>query len=114
MVGETGIVGYRAPRAFRHAESHEVQPRPNGALIVEERRIDRIGAGITALDIVDAERVQRVRNDQLVLERQVDAVRLRAVAQGGVVQVQTLGHTVSLPVGNVHLPPLPGGGGGFI
>ena len=50
--------------------------------------IGRIGAGITALDIVDAEIVQHLRDQPLVLQREIDAVGLRAVAQRGVEQIE--------------------------
>ena len=52
--------------------------------------VDRIGAGITGLDIVDAELVEHPRDGELVGEREIDAVRLRAVAQRGVEQIKPL------------------------
>ena len=56
----------------------------------EETRVDRIGAGIAGLDIVDAELVEHAGDGELVGEREVDAVRLRAVAQRGVEQIKPL------------------------
>ena len=56
----------------------------------EQTRVDRIGAGIAGLDIVDAEFVEHAGDGELVGEREVDAVRLRAVAQRGVEQIKTL------------------------
>ena len=53
----------------------------------EEGGVGRIGAGPAAFDIVDAERVERQRDRALVLDREVDALRLRAVAQRGVEQI---------------------------
>ena len=52
--------------------------------------IDRIGPGITALDIIDAELVEHARDRQLVREREIDAVGLRAVAQRGVEEIKPL------------------------
>ena len=55
--------------------------------------VGRIGAGIAALDIVDAELVEHVRDRELVGEREIDAVGLRAVAQRGVEQIEAFaGH----------------------
>jgi hypothetical protein len=46
----------------------------------EEFRIERIGAGIAALDIIDAETVEQRRDMPFVGERKIDARHLRAVA----------------------------------
>ena len=59
-------------------------------LLLEEGGVGRVGAGIAALDIVDAELVEHAGDRDLVLEREVDAVRLRAVAQRRVEQVEAL------------------------
>jgi hypothetical protein len=59
----------------------------------EEARVGRIGARIAGFDIVDAELVEHARDRDLVGEREVDAVCLRAVAQRGVEQIEPLaGH----------------------
>ena len=50
----------------------------------EELGVGRIGAGIAALDIVDAEFVEHAGDELLVVQREIDAVGLRAVAQRGV------------------------------
>src|SRR4029079_6921139 len=50
--------------------------------------VGRIGAGIAAFDIVDAEFVEHAGDDLLVMQREVDAVGLRAVAQRGVEQIK--------------------------
>src|SRR5690349_15493892 len=55
----------------------------------EELGVGRIGAGIAALDIVDAEIIQHARDDLLVGEREVDAIGLRAVAQRCVKEIET-------------------------
>ena len=57
-------------------------------LLGEEFGVGRIGAGIAALDIVDAEFVQHLRDHLLVMQREIDAVGLRAVAQRGVEQIE--------------------------
>src|SRR4030088_269249 len=49
----------------------------------------RIGSGIAALDIIDAEFVEHLRDDLLVMQGEIDAVGLRAVAQRGVEQINT-------------------------
>ena len=54
--------------------------------LAEELGVGDVGAGIAALDVVDAELVQHGGDAPLVLEREVDARRLRAVAQGRVEQ----------------------------
>ena len=54
----------------------------------EERGVERVGAGIAALDVVDAELVEQRRDGALVLEREVDAGRLRAVAQRRVEEIE--------------------------
>ena len=61
-----------------------VQPR----LGREEFGVGRIGAGIAALDIVDAEFIQHLCDNLLVMQREIDAVGLRAVAQRGVEEVE--------------------------
>ena len=54
----------------------------------EQFGVGRIGAGIAAFDIIDAELVEHAGNRQLVVEREVDAVGLRAVAQRGVEEIE--------------------------
>ena len=89
--GQPRIVRGRAARPPRHAEGGE--GRAELALGREQLGVGRIGAGIAALDIVDAELVEHARDGELVGEREVDAVGLRAVAQRGVEQIETFaGH----------------------
>ena len=80
--GEPRIVRGRAARAAYHAEGGEggVQHPRFG----EQLRVGRIGARIAALDIVDAELIEHADDGELVGERKIDAVGLRAVAQRGV------------------------------
>ena len=77
------IVGGGAARALGHAERHELGLELRRAL--EKRGVDRVRAGIAALDIVDAQRVEPLRDDALVLQRKIDAQRLRPVAERRVV-----------------------------
>ena len=79
QAGDAGIVGGRAARALRHPEGREF--RLARRLLAEKLRVERIGAGIAALDVVDAEIVEQRRDMPLVVERKIDAGRLRAVAQ---------------------------------
>ena len=65
-------------------------------------RIGRIGARIAAFDIVDADAVEHLRDRQLVGEREVDAIGLRAVAQRRIEQVEAFaghdGHQNSITI----------------
>src|SRR5262249_44412574 len=63
----------------------------------EEGGVGRVGAGIAALDIVDAERVEQRGNGDLVLDGEVDAGRLLTVAQRGVEEVKSFFAHVVLP-----------------
>ena len=83
---EAGIVRGRAAGPPRHAEGGEGGAEL--ALLGEQLRVGRVGAGIAALDIVDAEIVEHVRDRELVVEREIDAVGLRAVAQRGVEEIE--------------------------
>ena len=56
----------------------------------EQLRVRDVGAGIAALDVVDPQLVQRPGDQPLVLEREVDAGGLRAVAQRRVEQIEPL------------------------
>ena len=58
------------------------------AILAEQFGVGRIGAGIAAFDIVDAEIVEHARDRQLVGQREIDAIGLRAVAQRGVEQIK--------------------------
>ena len=86
--GKARIVRRRTAGPARHAECGDfcLERPPLG----EQTRVDRIGAGIAGLDIVDAEFVEHAGDGELVGEREIDAVRLRAVAQRGVEQIKTL------------------------
>ena len=90
--GKPGIVGSRAARPPRHAKRGD----PAHASAVSRQRnfdIGRIGARIAGFDIVDAQLVEHAGNGQLVGKREIDAIRLRAVAQRRVEQIKPLaGH----------------------
>jgi hypothetical protein len=95
--GDAGIIGGRAPRPLGHAEGAEA--RALRRLLLEELRVERIGAGIAAFDIVEAEIVIEHPGDlHLVVEREIDAGRLRAVAQGRVEEVETFAAHADFPV----------------
>src|SRR5205823_4431657 len=53
--------------------------------VAEEGGVLRVGAGEAALDVIDAELVELLGDEKLVLEREVEPLALRAVAEGGVV-----------------------------
>ena len=83
------IVGGAAPGTLGHAEGGQpgmFQRRRIG----EELRIGRVGARKAALDVVDAEAIERQRDLALVLDRKVDPLRLCAIAQRGVEQIEAL------------------------
>ena len=82
-----GIVRGRAARPPRHAERRE--RRAEFAVLGEQFGVGRIRARIAALDVVDAELVEQLRDRELVVQREIDAVHLRAVAQRGVEQIET-------------------------
>ena len=54
----------------------------------KEFGVGRVGAGIAALDIIDAEFVEHPGDPLLVVQREIDAVGLRAVAQRGVEEIK--------------------------
>ena len=67
-----------------------------GRFSAKEAGVGRIGAGIAAFDIVDAELVEHARDGELVGQREIDAIGLRAVAQRRVEQIKTRLVTVSV------------------
>ncbi len=88
---EPGIVRGRAAGPARHTERGEGGVEL--AVLGEQLGVGHVRAGIAALDIIDAELGQHVRDRELVAEGEVDAVGLRAVAQRGVEQIEAFtGH----------------------
>src|SRR6185312_8093820 len=90
--GKARVVAGAAARPLGHAEGDEL-----GVLelrrLSEKAGVGRIGAGPAALDIVDAGAVERLRDRLLVLHAEIDALRLRAVAQRRVEEIDALaGH----------------------
>jgi hypothetical protein len=90
--GESGIVGSAAARALGHAEGDELRVlkrRRSG----KKCRVGRIGAGPPAFDVIDADAVELLRDVALVRHAEIDALRLRAIAQSRVEQIKALaGH----------------------
>ncbi len=86
--GKARIVRGRHPWPARHAEADEGGTLR--ALFREEFGVGRVGAGIAALDIVDAEFVEEFGNGDLVGDRKIDARRLLAVAQGRVEEIKAI------------------------
>ena len=81
---------FEAERPARLVMPKAVKRGRARALFGEELGVERVGAGIAALDVVDAELVEQTRDEALVLEREIDAGRLRAVAQGRVEEIEPL------------------------
>ena len=80
-----------------HAEGH--QPGVRAACVSAHPREEGLVLGVAqrvaALDVVHAQAVQGLGDQQLVLQRQADALGLRAVAEGRVVDLDSLLVTVS-------------------
>ena len=89
--GEPGIVGGAAAGAPRHAKGDEL-----GVLefrrIGEEAIVGRIGARPAALDVVDAQEIELAGDGGLVGHGEIHALGLGAVAQGGVEEIEPVGH----------------------
>ena len=97
--GALGLAAARrqaAARAARHAESAELGMAKLGR-VLEELLVGRVGAGPATLDIVDAEGIEIAGDTDLVGNAEVDALRLGAVAQRGVVEVDAFGSHELLP-----------------
>jgi hypothetical protein len=90
--GDAGIVRERAAGPPRHAERREGGLEL--AVLGKQLRVGRVRARIAALDVIEPEGVEHPRDRDLVGEGEVDAVRLRAVAQRGVEQIEPLFHDV--------------------
>src|SRR3984893_9939952 len=102
--GKARIVGSRAARALGHAEGGELRLEP--ARLGKERGVGRIGAVIAALDVIDAEIVEEAHDAELIGEREVDAVHLRAVAQRRVEEIETLFHHATFFTFQLVVPSL--------
>ena len=77
------IIRGRASGAFRHAKGGEGRPRFGPR--VKEIAVGRVRPGPATLDVIDADLVQRLSNRDLFRHRELHALGLLTVAQGGVV-----------------------------
>src|SRR5262245_38792856 len=92
---QAGIVRCRATDTLGHAEGGEggVAQARIGA---EELRVRDIGAWISPLNVIDTQLIERPGDQPLVLEREVNARRLRAIAQRRIEEIEPLaGHDVT-------------------
>jgi len=80
--GQHIIIFGAAPGAFCHTEGRErgtgLRPR------VEKGAVGRVRTGPAAFDIVEAKRIQRLRDLYFVLSRELDALGLLPIAERGV------------------------------
>ena len=76
---KAGIIGSGTARALGHAKGRERGLRLAG--FGEERGIRGVTTCIAAFDVVHTEAVQHVNDDKLVIQREVHAWCLLAVAQ---------------------------------
>jgi hypothetical protein len=82
------ILGGVAVLAARHAEGADLRvPEIELPDFLEELDVLRIGKGIAPFDVIDAELVESAGDGELVLEGEVDALPLAAVAERGVVDL---------------------------
>jgi hypothetical protein len=89
QAGQAGIVGGAAARPPGHAEGH--QPRGGECRrIGEEGVVGRVGARPAAFHVVDPQIVERPGDGDLVRHVEIDALGLRPVAQGRIVQIDAL------------------------
>ena len=95
-----GIVRDGTSGTPRHAEGGEAR-MVELRLGREKLGIRRIGAGIAAFDIVDAEIIEHAGDDLLVGQREVDAIGLRAVAQRGVEEIEAFAAHACPPLSSV-------------
>ena len=90
---QRGVVGGRAVLAPRHPEGGDLGVRERLAREqLEERLLLRVRGREAALDQVDAEVVESVRDAHLLVGGQRHALPLHAVAEGGVVEKYLLCH----------------------
>ncbi len=90
--GKYVVVGRRASGALGHAEGGHAGVAELWRRL-EEGAVGGIGAGPAALDVVEAEGVERLGDAGLVLGGEVHALGLLAVAERGVVEGEALaGH----------------------
>src|SRR5476649_790913 len=102
--GKPRVVRSRAAGALGHAEGGELRLEP--ARLGKQRGVGRVGAGIAALDVIDAEIVQEPHDAELIGEREVDAVHLRTVAQRRVEEIKSLFHHATFFTFQLVVPSL--------
>src|SRR5437660_1188780 len=74
--------------AARHAEGGDLSVFERQlADLLKMLEVLGIGERVAALDVVEGKLIKAARDEQLVLQREVDALALTAVAQGGVVDL---------------------------
>src|ERR1700690_1077385 len=59
-------------------------------LLSEKFGVGRVGAGIAAFNVIEAEFVEHLGDQLLVMQREVDAIGLRTITQRGVEQIKPL------------------------
>ena len=99
---DAGIVGGRTPCPLGHAESCEF--RLDLGARGEEFRVERIGAGIAAFHIINAELIEQRRDLALVFKREIDTGRLRAVAQRRIEKGETFAGHFAISFVSVVMP----------
>ena len=93
--GKSRIIGGRTPHTLHHAEGGE--PRLLRPLDGEEFGVEGIGPRIAALDVIDAELIEPSCDIELVVERKIDAGRLRTITQRRVEESETFAGHSGLP-----------------
>jgi hypothetical protein len=91
---EPRVVRGAAARPPGHAEGAQFRLR-QARRVGEEAVVGRVGARPAALDVIDPELIEHLRDRHLVGGGEVDAVGLPAVAQGGIVEIESLTHGVA-------------------
>src|SRR3546814_8218088 len=82
-------MGGRAARPLGHAESDKFRAF-QCRLLGKEFSVGGIGAGPATLDIGDAQPIERLGNNALVLDREIHPLSLRTVAQRRVDEINAI------------------------
>src|SRR5207248_7369095 len=91
QVSQQRLIRCRVPGAAGAAKRDQIRSlQVQVARLFEERAVLQIGARPAPLDVVDAELIQLARDPELVVQREVDALPLRAVPQRRVIEVYHL------------------------
>ena len=90
---ELGVLVRLGSGAARRAEGRQARMLQVQLLrLLKESDVARIGAREPALDVIDAEVIEFLRNQQFVRDGKADAFTLRAIAQRGVVDLDGGAH----------------------